>query len=186
MTKIFDFPFGEIYEYTPMAGLVPPSGIGKGAVVKVGGETFQDRKYVYKWDGFHDGGEWEVYNRKTEKHVGVLDPATKTWHAKKGAKPGRTLFLVFPVLVRSKGTVFFGPILAEFISGDIPETGLKVLDKKENEKMLRQLENDGIEFPESLYWRFCVGEEVTEGQLQEILCRLSKESESYWRSERSS
>jgi hypothetical protein len=55
MTTIFDYSFGEIYEYTPLAGLTPPSGIGKGTIVKVSSGTFQDKKYVYKWDGYHDG-----------------------------------------------------------------------------------------------------------------------------------
>jgi len=180
MTTIFDFPFGEVYEYTPLVGMTPPSGIGKGTMVKVDGGTFQDKKYVYKWDGYHDGGEWEVYSKATGIHIGVLDPKTKKWHGKKGAVSGRTLFIVFPMLVRSKGTVFFGPILTECLSDDVPESGLRILDNQQNEKMLKQLEFFGIDFPRSLFWKFCIGNEVTEAHLQATLCQLSEDSKSRW------
>jgi hypothetical protein len=84
------------------------------------------------------------------------------------------------MLVRSKGTVFFGPILTEYFSNDVPKLGLRVLDKQQNEKMVEQLEACGIEFPRSLFWKFCVGQEVTEDHLLNILCQLSEESKTYW------
>ena len=181
MASIFDFPHGEIYEFTPLAGLAPPSGIGKGTIIRDGNGQFHDKTYIYKWDGYHEGGEWEVYHKSTGKHVGVLDPTTGTWHAKKGAKPGRTLTFVFSLLVRSKGTVFFGPILIESSLGDIPESGLKILDSSDNESLLEQFRNEGIIFPESLYWRFGVGVEIHESDLQRSLIKLSEECAHRWR-----
>lgn len=179
--RIFDLPHGEIYEFTPLAGLAPPKGIGKGQIIRVGSGQFEDKVYIYEWDGFHDGGEWEVYNKKTGVHVGVLDPITQTWHSKKKAKPGRRISLFFPTLIRSSGAIFFGPIAIDFELGEIPASGIKLLDKERSAQAIEMLEQDGIKFPHSLYWNFYVGENVSLNELQNALIETTSESKSFWR-----
>lgn len=178
-TNLFQLPHMEIWEFTPRAGLEPPKGIGKGTVVQASGDLFKDKKYYYKWDGLHDGGEWEVYSKSNGVHVGVLDPATGTWHSKKGAKKGRSI-MVFAVLARSSGAIAFGPILLDekFAVGN--QDRLERVDRALHPALVDAIESLGFYMPVSLYWNLLIGVNPTPLELQLKLIDLMEENSKYW------
>lgn len=111
ITSLFDLPFVDVWEYTPQGNQMPPP-LGGGTVRKIRKGVYADKSYYYAWDGKHEGGEWEVYAKSDKAHVGVADPATGGWHAKKGSKPGRSI-QVFAVSMRAGGAVAFGPVFVD-------------------------------------------------------------------------
>ena len=93
----FNIDLSLLHQFTPRCGQVPKSLSG-GVVIKKEKDRFEDSKHIYIWDGYHNGGEWEVFSKSNRKHIGILDPAKVNkkgntadnyWHDKSEAIAGR-------------------------------------------------------------------------------------------------
>lgn len=169
ITSLFDLPFVDVWEYTPQGNQMPPP-LGGGTVRKIRKGVYADKSYYYAWDGKHEGGEWEVYAKSDKAHVGVADPATGGWHAKKGSKPGRSI-QVFAVSMRAGGAVAFGPVFVDASSLQDIESAI-VWRSAPRAHITTLLEEAGIVVPRGLRWSYIVGNELTTADVERLLAEM--------------
>lgn len=156
---------------------------------KAGAHTYRDKKYIYVWDGMHDGGEWEVYARSSGKHIGVIDPLTGGWHATKGAEDGRRYkgFMVFPMVIRPGGALILGPVLADIDHSVVERVASRVgerpvyLDRVESLVVEQELVRMGFYVPSSLPLRYLAANEVTRDGLAEAVVEILEAYRSFGR-----